>query len=261
MSEVRPAAVSGLFYPAETKTLQRTVDDLLTTARTDAPAAKACVAPHAGYVYSGTVAATVYARLENRDHPIERVVLLGPDHRVGFAGIAAPDAAYYETPLGRVPVDQEAMQPLLARGQIAVFAPAHAQEHSLEVHLPFLQTVLPRFRLIPLVVGHIDPAQVAAVIDALFGDDQTLIIVSSDLSHFHPYAEAQRLDQETSAAIEALNDAVIGPHEACGAIPLRGLLQVAKRRGLGAKTVALCNSGDVGADRQRVVGYGAYVFH
>ncbi len=260
MAAIRQPAVSGMFYPAQAEALTAQVDSLLAAAATDAPAPKAMIAPHAGYAYSGSTAAQVYARLRNLGHAIERVILLGPDHRVGFRGMAAPSADYFATPLGQVPVDQAALQPLLQAGLVQTFDAAHAQEHSLEVHLPFLQRVLAGFKLVPLVVGQVEPDNVAAVIEQLWGGDETLIVISSDLSHFLSYEQARHIDQTTSAAIEALQGDAIGPHEACGMLPIRGMLQVAKAHGLHPQTVAMRNSGDLGAPRDRVVGYGAYVF-
>jgi AmmeMemoRadiSam system protein B len=189
---------------------------------------------------------------------VQRVVLLGPSHRVGFRGLALPDADSFRTPLGIVPVDRGAVAALRALPQVSVVPAAHLAEHSIEVHLPFLQTVLGAFSLVPLVVGDAEPAEVEEVIDALWGGAETLIVVSSDLSHYHSYDEARRLDAATSKAIEALDDSRINFDNACGRLPLAGLLRVARRRGLSAHTIDLRNSGDTAGPRNRVVGYGAY---
>ncbi len=260
MMNVRPPAVSGVFYPEQPQVLTTLVDELLRQATTDVPAPRALIAPHAGYVYSGATAAAVYARVKNRKSTVSHVVLLGPDHRVGFAGIAAPEAEFFATPLGQVPLAVDSIALLVAQGLVKKFAAAHELEHSLEVQLPFLQTVLDGFDLIPLVVGQVEPGRVAAVIDRFWEEPQTLIVISSDLSHFLTYEQARRVDQATTNAIERLDEAAIGTHDACGAIPVRGLLQVVRKRGARCQTVALCNSGDRGAPRDRVVGYGAYVF-
>ncbi len=258
---VRYPAVAGMFYPADPAELERAVHTYLQGARCPTSAPKAIIAPHAGYIYSGPVAATAYACLAPVHDRIRRVVLIGPSHRVPFRGIAAPAARRFLTPLGEVEVDQEALASLADLPQVGVLDEAHAREHSLEVHLPFLQTVLDSFRIVPLVVGDATPEQVAEVIDRLWDGDETLIVVSSDLSHYHSYETAERMDRATSAAIEALRPEDIGHEQACGRLPVAGLLLVARARGLHAETVDLRNSGDTAGPRDQVVGYGAYVIH
>ncbi len=262
MSTVRKPAVAGLFYPDDPRALQAQVNSLLaSTPRTDEPVPKAIIAPHAGYMYSGPVAASAYARLAPARDRIRRVVLLGPAHRVALRGIARPSVQYFESPLGRVPIDAEAMASIGDLPQVIVLDRAHAHEHSLEVHLPFLQTVFADFKLVPLVVGEATAAEVGAVIERLWGGPETLIVVSSDLSHYQSYAVAQKLDQATSAAIERLRYEDIGYDDACGRVPVSGLLYAARHRGLSARTIDLRNSGDTAGPRDQVVGYGAYVFH
>lgn len=219
----------------------------------------AVIVPHAGYVYSGPVAASVYARLARLRGRVRRVVLLGPSHRVPLAGIAVSAADGFETPLGVVAVDREAVARIAEFPQVRVRDDAHRDEHSLEVQLPFLQEVLGRFTLVPLVVGDTAPEAVAEVIESLWNDPGTLVVVSSDLSHYHDYATARRLDTATTRAIEDLEPEPIGPEDACGCYPVRGLLLAARRRGLGCRVVDLRNSGDTAGPRDRVVGYGSYV--
>jgi AmmeMemoRadiSam system protein B len=255
---VRPAAVAGMFYPADPHDLESQIDAFLGQAEESGEPPKAMIVPHAGYIYSGPVAASAYAMLAANRHSITRVVLIGPDHRVGFRGIAAPSADWFETPLGRIPVDQEAIDNLPG---VERFDRAHKLEHSLEVHLPFLQKSLDDFSLVPLVVGQADPADVAAVLETLWGGDETLIVISSDLSHYHDYLTASRIDNETTRAIESFNDAAIGPQEACGYVGVRGLLQVASKKGLHEITLDVRNSGDTAGPRDQVVGYGAYLFY
>lgn len=255
---VRPPAVAGMFYPGDPKTLRAMVEEFLAQARTDEPPPKALIAPHAGYIYSGPIAATAYARLRNATQRIERVVLLGPAHRVGFYGLAASSAAYFQTPLGTVPLDREALDRVIALPEVFYYDGAHAQEHSLEVHLPFLQVVLGEFKLVPLVVGSASPDEVAAVLEGLWGGPETLIVASSDLSHYLDYASAQAIDAQTSRAIEQLEPERIRHENACGYVGLRGLLRVAKAKGLTARTLDLRNSGDTAGPREQVVGYGAY---
>lgn len=259
MAGARPPAVAGSFYPADPRQLRTTVDGFLDAVRADGEPVKAIIAPHAGYIYSGPVAASVYARLKALRGSITRVVLLGPSHRVGFEGLALSSADYYETPLGRIPLDRHAEKLLVGLPQVRVYDAAHAREHSLEVHLPFLQETLGEFTLVPLVVGDAAPQAVGEVLERLWGGPETLIVISSDLSHYHDYATAQRLDRATSQAIEALRYEDIDHDAACGRNPVNGLLYVARKRGLHARTVDLRNSGDTAGPRDQVVGYGAYV--
>jgi len=256
---VKPPAVAGSFYPGDEATLRSTVKGLLERAAAcDLAAPKALIAPHAGYMYSGPVAASVYARLHPARTRIERVVVLGPSHHIPFEGVAVSSAGVFETPLGRIPVDTEWVNRALELPFVHCIDAAFAPEHSLEVHLPFLQQVLESFRLVPLVVGDADPNQIGRLIDHLWGGDETCIVVSSDLSHYLDYETAQRRDVATAAAIEALRFEDIGYDDACGRNGVRGLLQVARARGLEVETVDLRNSGDTAGGRDRVVGYGAW---
>jgi AmmeMemoRadiSam system protein B len=264
MQSVRPAAVAGMFYPGSRGALTRDVQAYLAEAGTHpeakGPLPKLLIVPHAGYVYSGPVAASAYARLAAGRGVITRVVLFGPVHRVPVRGLALPASRCFETPLGIVDVDQEAVAAARRLPQVRESEAAHAAEHSLEVQLPFLQRALPRFTLLPFVVGDASAADVAAVIDALWGGPETLIVVSSDLSHYHPYREAQRLDRATADAILAAGPA-LDHEQACGATPINGLLLAARRRGLATGLIDLRNSGDTAGDRDRVVGYAAFGFH
>ena len=256
----RPPAVAGLFYPAEAAALRDAVDRLLARARTGPPTApKALIVPHAGYVYSGPTAATAYATLAPIATGIRRVVLLGPAHRAYISGLALPGVRGFQTPLGTVAIDAEAVAIARALPHVIESAHAHAGEHSLEVQLPFLQRVLPAFELVPFVVGDATPAMVATVLDALWGGDETLIVVSSDLSHYHRYHEAQAIDRATADTILA-GDAELYHEQACGATPINGLLAAALTRGLVPELIDLRNSGDTAGDRGRVVGYAAFRF-
>jgi hypothetical protein len=260
MALVRRPAVAGMFYPEDPRELRETVESLLVDAPAGGPAPKALIAPHAGYVYSGPTAAIAYARLAAARDTIRRVVLLGPSHRVAFQGIAACRADLFETPLGRVPVDTAALDQITDLPQVQVLDTAHLREHSLEVQLPFLQVLLQDFALVPLVVGDASPDQVAQVLDRLWGGPETLIVVSSDLSHYHDYVTAQRLDRETSGLIEGLSRVELHGEQACGCRPINGLLRAARSHGLAASLLDLRNSGDTAGPRDRVVGYGAYAF-
>lgn len=253
----RPAAVAGMFYPADKATLERTVSTLLAAAPERGGAAKAIIAPHAGYPYSGPTAACAYRLLEGRRANIRRVVLLGPAHRVYLRGMALPSVDAFRSPLGDVRIDREAVRRALELPGTQVSDDAHTFEHSLEVHLPFLQSVLDDFELVPIVVGACPARQVEGVIEALWGGEETLIVVSSDLSHYHAYADAQAIDAATTVRIEA-RDTTLRGEEACGAYAINGLLLAARAHGLNVRTLDVRNSGDTAGDRQRVVGYGAY---
>lgn len=227
---------------------------------TDTPVPKAVIAPHAGYIYSGPVAASAYARFAPARDSVKRVVLIGPSHRVPFDGLATTSAETWATPLGTIPVDIAAIQQIRSLRQVSVLEHAHAAEHSLEVHLPFLQVVLADFKIVPLVVGSVRDEEVTEVIEALWGGDETRFVISSDLSHYHDYATARELDAATAVAIEKSKPQDIGEEQACGRVPIRGLLRAAKQHGLRASTVDLRNSGDTAGSRDEVVGYGAWAF-
>ena len=260
MTNLRPPAVAGHFYPASPAELSADIDALLATESWRFPRQpKALVVPHAGYIYSGSTAATAYAALADWRQTIHRVVLLGPTHRGAVRGLALPKTEAFATPLGTIPRDLEAMAEISQLPQIVLSDVAHAEEHSLEVHLPFLQRVLGNFSLVPLAVGQATPEAVAEVLDQLWGGPETLIVVSSDLSHFLDYEAARQIDHATCQHILQL-DPHIHPEQACGAYPLNGLLLAARQRHLSARLLHLCNSGDTAGSRQRVVGYAAFAF-
>ena len=249
-----------MFYPADPQELHDMVLNFLANADKDGSLPKAIICPHAGLIYSGPIAASAYARLYEGREQIERVVLLGPSHRIPFYGLAITAADYYETPLGRIRVDQQAQQLVRDLPQVKSLESAHAREHSLEVQLPFLQLVLEDFSLVPLVVGEASADEVAEVLQRLWGGPETLIVISSDLSHYHDYFTARKMDSATSEAIVTLHPESIGDEDACGRIPVRGLLTLARRLGLHGELIDLRNSGDTAGPRDQVVGYGAYAF-
>jgi AmmeMemoRadiSam system protein B len=262
MSSIRPAAIAGMFYPGKPDVLARNVDALLAAATPAATIAvpKAIIAPHAGYIYSGPIAASIYALIAPARTRIKRVVVLGPTHRVAIHGIALPGVNAFATPLGNIAIDAGAVKQLMALPYVGVSAEAHRQEHSLEVHLPFLQKVINEFTLVPLAVGRATAQQVASVIDMLWGGEETLIVISSDMSHYLPYAEAQATDNATAEAILALRTD-LNHHQACGATPVIGLNLLAQQRGLKAQLIDLRNSGDTAGDKARVVGYGSFAYY
>ena len=259
MTTIRPPAVAGMFYPGEPAALARDVDAMLALARKEELRPKALIAPHAGYIYSGPIAASAYALLQPFARQIHRVVLLGPTHRVAVRGLALPGADGFATPLGVVKLDAAAAQAIAHLPQVVVSSQAHALEHSLEVQLPFLQTLLPDFKLLPLAVGMATAEEVAQVLELLWGGAETLIVISSDLSHYLPYDTARRLDESTAEAILHLNGK-LSHEQACGGTPVNGLLLAAQHHQLVAHLLDLRNSGDTAGDKARVVGYGAFAF-
>lgn len=257
---MRPPAVSGAFYPRGASELKSTVEALLAQA---GPSGQrplvGAIAPHAGYIYSGPVAASAFAAVAASGRGFSRVLLIGPPHYVPVRGIAAPSAKSFATPLGEVAVDADAVAALADAGSVVVDDKPHAPEHSLEVELPFLQTVLGDFTLIPLLVGDASPQEVAGVIDAAL-DSRTLLVVSTDLSHYLDDASAKERDRASAAAIEQLDYETLGPYDACGFAALNGALCAGRERRWKVKRLDLRNSGETSGDRSRVVGYGAWAF-
>ncbi len=260
MKTVKQPAVAGTFYPAEPETLHRQVRQFIDAAGhvTDTTP-RALIAPHAGYIYSGPIAGSAYAALQNASG-IQRVILLAPAHRVAFRGIAYSSATHFETPLGLIPVDREVLDNIARLPAVQLNDAAFRDEHSIEVQLPFLQEILSDFKIIPLLVGDASAQQVAEILEQTWDAQENLIVISSDLSHYLDYETATEMDQKTSRAIEALEPEALTYHSACGRTPVSGLLLVAKKHGLKASRLDLRNSGDTAGSRDRVVGYGAYVF-
>ena len=258
----RPPAVAGLFYPEDERELRDVVSEYLR--QHSAPAAgatpKALIVPHAGYIYSGGIAAAAYATVASLRQSVRRIVLIGPSHRVYLRGMAVPAASAFVSPLGEVAIDRELKASLLQRGEVIEADAPHAQEHCLEVQLPFLQMLFDDFTLLPLVIGSATPEQVGATLAHAWGDASTLVLVSSDLSHYHTYEQAQRIDAATTAAI-LRRDPTLAGEQACGAVGMNGLLYLARERGLPVTEIARGNSGDTAGDRSRVVGYGAFAVH
>jgi len=259
MTTVRPPAVAGMFYPAESGQLAHDVQRFLEEARPSDLTPKALIVPHAGYIYSGAIAAAAYATLKGFASRIRRVVLLGPTHRVAVRGLALPGADAFDTPLGRVTLDAAGARSIAHLPQVGISVQAHALEHSLEVQLPFLQSVLSDFTLLPLAVGMATAEEVAEVLEAVWGGDETLIVISSDLSHYLPYATAQRVDNETAQDILKLRQPIEHDH-ACGGTPISGLIVAAQQHHLTPHLLDLRNSGDTAGPHDRVVGYAAFAF-
>jgi AmmeMemoRadiSam system protein B len=261
VQNIRPAAVAGRFYPSGAAELERMVEGFLEEAPTcSAENLKAVVAPHAGYVFSGPIAGSSFRIWSKQRGNSHRVVLLGPSHFVDFPGIALPGATAFRTPLGSVSIDGEGVEKLRALPQVHEFPAAHEREHCLEVELPFLQRVIPDLTIIPLVIGEASDEEVREAIETLWGGDETRIVVSSDLSHYHDYQTAKCLDQATAAAIESGRPEQLSAELACGYRAIRGLLLAAKPHGLVRHTLDLRNSGDTAGPRHSVVGYGAFGF-
>lgn len=260
MTTIRSPAVAGLFYSADARQLAQDVSHLLAEAKLHHFKPKALIVPHAGYIYSGAIAASAYANLKAVAATVRRVVLLGPAHRVAVHGLALPGEDEFATPLGSVKLDRELAAAIAHLPQVTVSKEVHALEHSLEVQLPFLQSVLSGFTLLPLAVGMTSPQAVAQVLERLWGGEETLIVISSDLSHYLPYAAAQRMDSETVQAILQLQQPIAHDH-ACGSIAVSGLIIAARQHHLTAHLLDLRNSGDTAGSRDQVVGYAAIAFN
>ena len=258
---IRQPAVANLFYPSDPDRLRIMINAYIQEKKSDGLSPKALIVPHAGYIYSGSIAGSAYTYLSVLHDKIERVVLLGPAHRVAFSGLSLSSAESFATPLGYVPVDHSLDAELDTLPQVQVNDQAHWMEHSLEVHLPFLQTLLDSFKLIPVVVGDAKKEEVAEVLERLWGGPETLVVISSDLSHYKNYEDAQAADLQTTRAIEGMQPERISYENACGRNPIRGLLHIAKKLSMKMRTLDVRNSGDTAGDKSRVVGYGAYLFY
>ncbi len=262
MKTIKDAAVSGLFYPSSADALKSEVNAFLNQADSAQLAPpKALIAPHAGYVYSGSVAGSAFAAVKQLKGQIKRVLLFAPAHRVAVSGIALSSATHFATPLGEIPLAADIVEELSTRVGFEVDDQAFSQEHAIEVQLPFLQETLEEFELIPLLVGNVDPRFVSQILEEFWGGPETLIVISSDLSHYLDYKAAQEMDNEATQAIESLRPDRLTYHHACGRTAINGLLMIAKELGYKAHTVDLKNSGDSAGDKGRVVGYGAYHFN
>lgn len=261
MEIVRPSAVAGLFYPANASKLSKQIEaDMAACDAAEQLTPKALIVPHAGYMYSGSVAARAYQHIKHLKHTIKRVVLIGPSHRVPFDGLAISTADWFETPMGLIAVDRQAESDIISIDGVHALEQAHAREHSLEVQLPFLQFLLDNFKIVPIVAGHASPQLIAKVLDKLWRDTETLIVISSDLSHYLDYDSARETDAETSQAILKMDNHIIDGYHACGCVGINGLLLYARQHDLHGHILDLRNSGDTAGKRDSVVGYGAYLF-
>jgi len=263
-TKIRLPSVAGLFYPDDAMRLQFQLNQLFEDAeRTDLASGfhpRAIVSPHAGYIYSGAIAANAFSSALSRREQIERVIILGPSHHLAFEGAACPSASQFVTPLGHVDVDTQEIKRLQVQHLVYINDAAHVREHSIEVQIPFLQHFLAQFTIVPIVVGQYDASSVAKILEYYWDNDKDLIVVSSDLSHYLEYRDACKIDRDTTAAIEACRWQDIGPYQACGCYPLRGLLELGREKNCKATCIDLRNSGDTAGEKSRVVGYGAYVF-
>ncbi len=261
-TKIRSPAVAGSFYPGTAQELNLLIDDYLGSI--DTPSLKrrikAMIVPHAGYIYSGLTAASAYSKLIPFAQDISRVVLLGPSHRIPLLGLASSSHDYFQTPLGEVPLDKAVIEQLEQLPFVKAYDDAHTQEHSLEVQLPFLQKVLGDFKLVPLVIGQVEDQQVSDVIESLWQLENTLFLISSDLSHYLDYERAHECDLATSQAIEDLTPEKIHYEQACGHSAIAGMLLSAQKHNLIVQKLDLRNSGDTAGSKDRVVGYGSWAF-
>lgn len=256
---IRKAAVAGTFYPANPTLLHNTVSTMLEQAKPSELIPKAIIVPHAGHIFSGPIAASAYCLLKNLKQPVSRVILLGPSHRVAFKGLACSRADQFMSPLGAIDVDTETIDKIVALPGVEYIEQAHTYEHCLEVQLPFLQETLRHFTIVPIVTGDASPQMVCNVINALWDGPETLVVISSDLSHYHQYDVAKNKDAVTSRQIENLEFETLHGDSACGKVAISGLLKFSRDHNLQVNTLDLRNSGDTAGDKNRVVGYGAYV--
>lgn len=258
-SRSRPPAVAGTFYPDNPNTLRNDVLQYISDAKAiHGPRPKFLIVPHAGYIYSGSTAAYAYRHIKPYGEGITRVVLMGPAHRVPLRGLAIPSMSQFSSPLGDINLDEQNLEKLEALDFVSVNDTAHALEHSLEVQLPFLQSVLNEFTLTPIIVGKCSPKELAMLINILWGGNETLFICSTDLSHYHAYSDAKKIDAITCDKIKNIQNNISG-EQACGCYPLNGVLQVAQERHLEVKQLYYCNSGDTAGAQDAVVGYGAFI--
>ncbi|MCW8331193.1 AmmeMemoRadiSam system protein B [Photobacterium sp. SDRW27] len=255
---IRNPAVAGSFYDKSPESLKCQLDSWLGSEPKIEDYIRALIVPHAGYIYSGKVAAQAFRYLKSQADRIHKVILIGPSHRFYFTGCALPSADFFSTPLGKIPIDTESIDKFKNIDDIEVSDQVHAFEHCLEVQLPFLQTCLDQFTLLPILTSNVSPVTVANLIDSLWQDENTLLVISSDLSHYHPYTEAQKIDRNTCTLIESYEPS-LSPEQACGSTGINTLLLLAKQRGYQLKRVELKNSGDTAGDKERVVGYVSYL--
>jgi len=261
MNNIRYPAVAGMFYPESPKELEQLIHSLLDNATSNGNSPKAIISPHAGYIYSGSIAASAFKTFESDSQNINHIVLLGPSHRVALRGCALSSADYFRTPLGDIPINYDARKHLLTYDDVQINDAAHAQEHSLEVQLPFLQSLLNDFTLTPIIVGENKMQHTAKILETFWQESNTRFVISSDLSHYHNYQTAQKLDQETNLAILNKQPENIQYDHACGRNPVNGLLSFAKQHDLSVKMLDLRNSGDTAGPKDQVVGYGAWGFY
>jgi len=255
---IRYPAVAGSFYDKSPESLQCQLDTWLCSEPDTESHIRALIVPHAGYIYSGKVAAKAFRYLKSQADRIHRVILVGPSHRFYFTGCALPSADFFATPLGKIPIDTESIDQIRNIDDIEVSDQVHALEHCLEVQLPFLQTCLKQFTLLPILTSNVSPVTVAKLIDSLWQDENTLLVISSDLSHFHSYSEAKNIDRNTCSLIEHYEPS-LSPEQACGSTGINTLLLLAKQRGYQLTRMELKNSGDTAGDKERVVGYVSYL--
>jgi AmmeMemoRadiSam system protein B len=259
---VRPSAVAGYFYPSSEEQLIKIIKNYIEKANISIKSKpKALISPHAGYIYSGPIAAYGYKSIMPYYKDYDQIILLGPSHFEFVPGIATAPVDYFETPLGKIPIDKESIKKILPLPYVYQNMDAHKKEHSLEVQLPFLQYIFKEkeFKIIPIAVGKIQPKEIWEILNILY-NEKILIIVSSDLSHYYDYNTAKLLDEKTANAIEELNPYQIHYEQACGRVPIQGLLLFAKQRNLTPIRLDLRNSGDTAGDKRQVVGYGSWCF-
>jgi len=257
---LRIPAHAGQYYPADAGFLEKVVDEYLTDGGTVSEIPKAVIAPHAGFIHSGRIAGKAFAVWKAQEVRARRVVLIGPSHYYDFPGIALPDSTRFQTPLGEVQVDPAADDLKRKFRYVRVFEAAHYPEHALEVLLPFLQRAVPGAKIVPLITGRTEMSQVSAVIEEIWGGADTLLVISSDLSHNHPYEIAQKVDRQTARAIVEFDFSRLTADQACAYQAMRGFLKAAIRKEMRCSLLELRNSADASGDMSLVTGFGAFHF-
>ena len=257
----KKADVAGLFYPAEPKELREMIEVFISNAKVAQNLTRAIIAPHAGYVYSGPIAGSAYRALYSSKETIKNVVIMSPSHNISFDGVATHSADSFSTPLGDLHVNKEIKETISNLPFVKELDNAFIREHALEVHLPFIQHTLPQAKIVPLIVGHTYPEEIQMLLETLWPDPTNAFVISSDLSHFLSYVQAQKIDSLTAKQIEKLLYKEIHHEQCCGFFPLRGLLKFAKEHGLKITALDLRNSADTAGDKGRVVGYGSFIVH
>ena len=262
MEKIKQADVAGMFYPGEEASLRQMVDGFIQKALSFDLRPRAIIAPHAGYIYSGSIAGTAYKTIAAVRDQIENVIIMSPAHRFYLRGIALHMADAFATPLGNIPVNIGIVKKIKQFSSVQWEERSFIQEHGLETHLPFIQRAFkPGIKIVPMIVGECQESEVAEILESVWEDPRNFVIISSDLSHFHSYADAKKLDRNTVDLIQNLDSQSLDTEFACGHYPICGLLNLARNRKLKIKALDIRSSGDTAGSKESVVGYGSFAVY